>query len=231
MTVYCQELEDKVSRFCVYALTFYIPTFFKSSQGCDAPSNNLKLYKDLLAFRSIDETLTAAALATMDRNCWYLAFRVVMFSLFSKQVTDDTKARMVAKLLTFEKPEKNRVGLQAFPTVTGESQLWDFVMEESWDFFKILKVPVDLLTWPDPDMKGPILNEFDGVYQETVQKVRRMAEKFDPPATTVVGKEKFRPTPARSLESPKGQDGRILKKWPRVTPASRTANMGKTFLR
>ena len=104
-------------------------------------------------------------------------------------------------------------------------------MEESWDFFKILKVPVDLLTWPDPDMKGLILNEFDGVYQETVQKVRRMAEKFDPPTTTVVGKEKFRPTPARSLESPKGQDGRILKKWPRVTPASRTANMGKTFLR
>ena len=123
VTVYSQELEDKVSRFCVYALTFYIPTFFKSSQGCDAPSNNLKLYKDLLAFRSIDETLTAVALATMDWNCWYLALSVVMFSLFSKQVSDDPKARMVAKLLTFEKPEKNRVGLQAFPTVTGESQL------------------------------------------------------------------------------------------------------------
>ena len=50
---------------------------------------------------------------------------------------------MVAKLLTFEKLEENRVGLPAFPTVTGESQLWDFVTEESWQFFMILKVLVD----------------------------------------------------------------------------------------
>ena len=148
VTVYSQELEDKVTRFCVYALKFYIPTFFKSSRGCDAPSNDLKLYKDLLGFRSIDETLAASALATMDRHRWYLAPSVVMFSLFSKQVSDDTKARMVAKLLTFEKPEKKRVGLPAFPTLTGESQLWDLVTEESWDFFTILKVPVDWLTWP-----------------------------------------------------------------------------------
>ena len=50
VTVYSQELEDKVTRFCVYALKFYIPTFFKSSRGCDAPSNDLKLYKGLLGF-------------------------------------------------------------------------------------------------------------------------------------------------------------------------------------
>ena len=63
-------------------------------------------------------------------------------------MADDTKARMVAKLLTFGELEKNRVGLPAFPIVTGESKLWDFVTEESWDFFKILKVQVDWLTWP-----------------------------------------------------------------------------------
>ena len=86
MTVYSQELEDKVTRFCVFTLTFYVSTFFMSSQGCDAPSNDLKLYKDLLTFRSIDKTLAADAQATMYRHRWYIAPSVVMFSLFSKQV-------------------------------------------------------------------------------------------------------------------------------------------------
>ena len=87
-----------MERFCVLALSFYIPMFFTSSLGCDAPSNNLQLYKELLAFKEIDNTLATAALATLDRHHWYLAPPVVMFGLFSQKVSDDTKARMAAKL-------------------------------------------------------------------------------------------------------------------------------------
>ena len=43
--------------------------------------------------------------------------------LSPEQLADDTKARMVAKLLTFGELEKNRVGLPAFPIVTKESKL------------------------------------------------------------------------------------------------------------
>ena len=55
--------------------------FFTSSLGVDAPSNNLKLYKELLA---------TSALATLDSHRWYLAPSVVLFSLFSDKVSDDT---------------------------------------------------------------------------------------------------------------------------------------------
>ena len=59
----------------------------------------LQLYKKLRAFKKIDDSLAMAATATLDRHRWYLATLVVMFSLFSKKVSDDTKARMAAKLL------------------------------------------------------------------------------------------------------------------------------------
>lgn len=98
---------------CVYALSFYIPTFFTSS-----------------------------------RHCWYLAPSVVMFSLFSNNVPDDTKARMAAKLLSLEKPEETRVDLPEFPTLTGSSELLDFVQPNSWEFFDILKVEADWLAQP-----------------------------------------------------------------------------------
>ena len=71
----------------------------------------------------------------------------VMFSLFSKKVSDDTKARMAARLLSFEKPEA-RLDLPEYPTVTESSELWDLVQPHSWDFFTILRVKADWLTWP-----------------------------------------------------------------------------------
>ena len=129
-----------MERFCVFALSYY-------SWGCDAPGNDLQLYKELLAFKEIDNTLATAALATLDRHCWYLAPPVVMFSMFSKKVPDDTKARMAAKLLSLEKPEA-RLGLPEYPTVTAGSELWDFVQPYSWDFFTILRIEADWLTWP-----------------------------------------------------------------------------------
>ena len=70
-----------------------------------------------------------------------------MFSLFSKKVSDDTKARMAARLLSLEKP-KARLDLPEYPTVTEGSELWDFVQPHSWDFFMILRVEADWLTWP-----------------------------------------------------------------------------------
>ena len=145
--VFNPEQEERVERFCVFALSFYIPTFFTSSWGCDAPSNDLQLYKDLLAFKKIDNTLATAALDTLDRHRWYLTPPVVMFSLFSKKVSDDTKARMAARLLSLEKPEA-RLDLPEYPTVTEGSELWDFVKPHSWDFFTILRVEADWLTWP-----------------------------------------------------------------------------------
>ena len=146
--VFNPEEEEKVERFCVFALSFYIPMFFTSSWGCDAPSNDLQLYKELLAFKEIDNTLATAALATLDRHRWYLAPPVVMFGLFSQKVSDDTKARMAAKLLSLKKPEEARLDLPEYPTVTEGSELWDFVKPHSWDFFTILRVEADWLTWP-----------------------------------------------------------------------------------
>ena len=65
-----------------------------------------------------------------------------MFSLFSQKVSEYTKARMAAKLLSLKKPEA-RLDLPKYPTVTAGSQLWDIVQPHSWDFFTILRVEAD----------------------------------------------------------------------------------------
>ena len=72
---------------------------------------------------------------------------VMFFSLFRKKVLDDIKAMMAGRLLSFEKPEA-RMNLPEYPTMTEGSELWDFVQPHSWDFFTILRVEADWLTWP-----------------------------------------------------------------------------------
>ena len=146
--VFNPEEEERIKRFCVFALSYYIPTFFTSCWGCDAPSNDLKLYKELLAFKTIDATLATSALATLDRHRWYLAPSVVMFSLFSDKVSEDTKSRMAAKILSCKRPKEPRIDLPEFPAVTADSELWDFVQPSSWEFFDILQVEADWLTRP-----------------------------------------------------------------------------------
>ena len=71
----------------------------------------------------------------------------MFFSLFRKKVLDDIKAMMAGRLLSFEKPEA-RMNLPEYPTMTEGSELWDFVQPHSWDFFTILRVKADWLTWP-----------------------------------------------------------------------------------
>ena len=73
---------------------------------------------------------------------------MVLFSLFSDKVSEDTKSRMAARLLSLERPKEPRIDLPEFPVVTGDSELWDFVKPSSWEFFDILKVKADWLTQP-----------------------------------------------------------------------------------
>ena len=47
----------------------------------------------------------------------YLTPAVVMFSLFSEKVSEDSKSRMAAKLLSLERVEETKVGLPEFPAV------------------------------------------------------------------------------------------------------------------
>ena len=55
---------------------------------------------------------------------------------------------MAARLLSLKRPEEARMDLPKFPSVTEGSELWDFVQPHSWDFFTILRVEADWLTWP-----------------------------------------------------------------------------------
>ena len=77
-----------------------------ASFGCDATVNDLKLFRRLIQFRTINETIAEEALKTFNRHKWYLVPEIVIFSLFSDKLNEDEKARMAAKLLSLPRDEE-----------------------------------------------------------------------------------------------------------------------------
>ena len=94
-------LQD-VIRVAVFITTLYVPHFIASSAGCDAPVNDLEMYKKLKIFSRTDSELAESILSVLCRHTWYLQEETVPFALFSKKLTEDEKSRLAAKLLTFE---------------------------------------------------------------------------------------------------------------------------------
>ena len=67
--------------------------------GSDAAVNDLLVYKKYIALRSTDPQLAEEALVVMRRHGLYATPEVVMFNLFSTNVSDDEMARISCKLL------------------------------------------------------------------------------------------------------------------------------------
>ena len=131
------ETVEALRRFCTFTTTIYIPHFLSSSIGCDAPVNDVSLFKKLYAFRSVDLQLAEEALVVLRRHCWYLTPEVVMFSLVSNKVSTDEKARMASKLLTLKStiPSSYKIEKPKFPIMEEKTGLVDLVTSHSFKFF------------------------------------------------------------------------------------------------
>ena len=147
---YSEERKDILRRFTAFNIQFYIPHFFMASTGSDAAHNDLKLYKDLLKYKKIDQVIADEALKTLSRHLWYLSDLTVPLALFSEKVDQDTKARMAAKLIMFreEDNESKKLEKPTFPDISEKTELYDLITSNSPEFFTIIGVDDNWLQTP-----------------------------------------------------------------------------------
>ena len=66
------EVLPNIVRVARFNTTIYAPYFLKSSVGCDAPYNDLKMFQDLYNYFIIDPVVAKASLDILNRHTWYL---------------------------------------------------------------------------------------------------------------------------------------------------------------
>ena len=130
---------EKLERMAQFLLLLYTCAWFCAPVAADAPSNDLRLFQDLVRYRSVDSETADAALGVMRRHMWYLRPLIVVFSLCSESVSSDEKAAMCSTLL--ETPRLSGRWIEedvAVMCIDESTRLTDFIDDASWLVFALI---------------------------------------------------------------------------------------------
>ena len=76
----------------------YIRPWITCTNSCDAPVNDLTLVRAAIGYGSTSEMISTAATKALSCHLWYLSEELVPLSLFSDNVSIDTKRQMVLRI-------------------------------------------------------------------------------------------------------------------------------------
>ena len=145
---------EKVHRFVQFAVHCYLPWWVRCRSAASAPLNDLKLLKAINEFKKQDQLVADAALSAFKNHLWYLTEELVPLAFFSCHVSTSAKQEMADVLLTKEEKFCSRrfgtsFGKPLFPKVEADTpELSDFIGEDSWSLFNILKIGKQFLHEP-----------------------------------------------------------------------------------
>ena len=131
---YAKCLVHKLHRMVLFIVLVYTSVWLKAPVAADAPANDLQLYRTLVKYKSVDHDVGDAAIKVLRRHLWYLKSPVVVFSLFSDQVSEEQKESISKKLAATPRVPMS----DHSPTdvvLDDTSQLEDMVDEASWRLF------------------------------------------------------------------------------------------------
>ena len=108
-----------------------------------------------MEFKQVDDVLASAALKAMKGHMSYLTQDLMPLCLFSPAVDEETKAKIVVEMLKHPKADRlsqrhaTDFGKPVLPEMPVEEIiLLNFVGEDCWGFFRILKIDTSFLDSP-----------------------------------------------------------------------------------
>ena len=145
---------NKLERFCVFAVSVYVPWWLVCPVATNAPINDLILANNLDKYKSHDPVIANKGLKALSRHTWYLHEELVPLVLFSPMIEEEEKESMRHRLLQFESAEvTERIGLlhgkpDLKPVPPPNTKIIDLIGPASIRFFSILNVSHSFLHTP-----------------------------------------------------------------------------------
>jgi len=119
----------------------YIKSWFTSSAVVDAPINDMLLIKRLREYD--DNALKTTGLNMTKRHSWYISPELATLALFSEELTDDVKARLIATMTS----KRGQHLLTSLPDSIEELNVSRSLFQSLAVDDGFLAVPVEM--WPD----------------------------------------------------------------------------------
>ena len=139
--VFAVQQQKKIQQFVQFVVFCYIPWWITAPIPSRAPENDVMLIESLQQYRTIDSICADAAIKSLDSHTWYLTEELVPLALFSSNVNNAMKNKMVEKIMINRQVCSKRFGSgygkPKCPKVprTGPIDLTIFVGDNSWSLF------------------------------------------------------------------------------------------------
>ena len=145
----------KLRRFVEFVVYCYVPWWLTANIPADAPANDVQMVNVLLKYKEVDKDVATAVLKALSGQAWYLSQELVPLSLFSSTIDNAVKTEIVQEMLKHPVSRKlkqrhgTEFGKPVFPLLPdAECSLINFVGEDCWGFFRILKIDPSFLEIP-----------------------------------------------------------------------------------
>ena len=141
---------NDITAFVSFIVYVYFPNWFGCSKIEDVPALTLKLQRDLSSWCVIDPEGAKAASRKLDLHTEYVNGRNVVLAFASDKISDVEKQQLAARLL--ETPEiELECGKPGNPYVYEDSELTEFINEDSWLIFQLCSIERSFLSLPVSD--------------------------------------------------------------------------------
>ena len=128
-----------VLTFSFYIVFVHFFYWMSCTRMADAPYLTLSLHHDLVDWHARDAKGAKAAKKKVNLHTDYLCGRSAILALASDKVSVETKEAMVTALKSFDPQTYVEMGKPTMPVIDKDSQLEEFVTEESWLFFQVMR--------------------------------------------------------------------------------------------
>ncbi len=141
-TITTRQQVPNIRAFANFITHIYTKWWLTCEKAVDAAWNDLTLYHHLQTYKTVDESIAASVIKTLERHCWYLTGEMLPLALFSSKVPTDDKRALASAILEHKPadlpmhvPQQcfgTGFGKPKFPTLLPTTSLGNLANTDCW---------------------------------------------------------------------------------------------------
>ncbi len=141
--------KKNIHKMALFSVFIYMRSWFRAPLLASAASNDLELYRNLNTFKKISKKVSVSCCKVFQRHTWYLTEEMVVFSLFDRNLSLETRTALAMKISGAVTQDIVEIRKPTLPSLTEASTLCDFVGPRSRLLFDLLEISPAFLSSPD----------------------------------------------------------------------------------
>ncbi|KAL4103442.1 hypothetical protein QTP88_018819 [Uroleucon formosanum] len=133
---------------CIFIVRIYVKYWFSSPVAAFAPSLDLELFKNLILYKKIDPDISNITIKKLSGHLWYLTSETAALSFFDKNVSIESKIKMVQSIKNnnCDTEETKRLNIQNYNIQNIlEKKIENFITVDSLKFFTRFNLSTNFL--------------------------------------------------------------------------------------